>query len=161
MTVRFSPRRFGFDEFKIPLEIPDKSRFKAPDLIHSRRKKMKVLPRNLMIAIVLLAWAATPMRSQTNVLTWHNDNWRDGLNSSETVLTQSNVNATQFGKICSVAFDGQVFGQPLVVSNAGTNTVYMATMNDSVYAVNGANCSVINSVSLLQANEEAVQCVDV
>ena len=122
---------------------------------------MKVLPRDLTIVIVLLACATTPMRSQTNVLTWHNDNWRDGLNSSETVLTQSNVNATQFGKICSVAFDGQVFAQPLVVSNAGTNTVYMATTNDSVYAVNGTNCSVINSVSLLQANEEAVQCIDV
>ena len=37
----------------------------------------------------------------------------------------------------------------------------MVTQNDSVYSVNGTNCSQINSVSLLEANEEAVQCTDV
>jgi len=122
---------------------------------------MSSLKRPLIISIAFLACATTLMNSQTNVLTWHNDNWRDGLNSTETILTQSNVTASQFGKICSAIFDGQVYAQPLVVSAGGVNTVYVVTQNDTVYAVNGTNCSQINSVSLLEANEEAVQCADV
>jgi len=120
---------------------------------------MRAFERQLA-SIAFLA-CATLMSGQTNVVTWHNDNWRDGLNSTETVLSQANVNAAQFGKICSAVFDGQIFAQPLVVSSGGQNTVYVATQNDSVYSVNGANCSVIASVSLLEANEEAVQCTDV
>jgi hypothetical protein len=116
----------------------------------------------LVLACAAFAVVASALTSaQTNVLTWHNDNGRDGLNSSESILNQANVNPKQFGKLCSAVFDGQILGQPLVVSAGGTNTVYVATMNDSVYAVNGSNCSVINSVSLLQANEEATQCTDV
>jgi hypothetical protein len=122
---------------------------------------MKFLQRHRIASVAFVACAAITMSAQTNVLTWHNDNWRDGLNSTETVLTQANVNATQFGKVCSAVLDGQVFGQPLVVSSGGVNSVYVATENDTVYAVNGANCSVITSVSLLQTGEEAVQCGDV
>jgi hypothetical protein len=123
---------------------------------------MKFIQRlSLSFAYVLVACAATLLSGQTNVLTWHNDNWRDGLNSTETVLTQANVNATQFGRICSALLDGQVFAQPLVVSTGGKNIVYVATMNDSVYAVDGTTCSQINSVSLLQSSEIAVRCTDV
>jgi hypothetical protein len=74
-----------------------------------------------------------------------------------------------FGKVCSTAsgaIDGQVYAQPLVVTGAipGYNhVVYVATMNDAVYFIDGdsADCAVIKRISLLQANEEAVQCVDV
>ena len=97
------------------------------------------------------------MSSQTNVVTWHNNNLRNGL-SLETVLNQSNVNPTQFGRICSAEFDGQVFAQPLVVVTGGKNIVYVATMNDSVYSVDGTNCNQINHVSLLQSGEQAVPC---
>lgn len=122
---------------------------------------MKSFHRSLFVFVAFAACATTLSNSQTNVLTWHNDNWRDGLNSTETVLNQANVNPKQFGKICSAVFDGQIFGQPLVISAAGKNTVYVATMNDSVYSVDGANCSQIISVSLLQAGEEPAQCDDV
>ncbi len=101
------------------------------------------------------------LHGQTNVLTWHNNNWRDGLNASETILNQTNLNAAQFGKICSAVFDGQVFGQPLVVSGGGNHTIYVATMNDSVYSVDGTNCQIIKQVSLLEHKEEAAQCTDV
>jgi hypothetical protein len=118
--------------------------------------------RERVLALVAFASCVTTLLSgQTNVLTWHNDNSLDGLNSTETVLNQTNVTPKQFGKICSAIFDGQVFGQPLVVSSGGLNTVYMATMNDSVYAVNGANCQIIKQVSLLRSEEEAAQCTDV
>jgi hypothetical protein len=58
-------------------------------------------------------------------------------------------------------FDGQVYAQPLVVSSNGANIVYVATMNDSVYSVNGNSCKIINHASLLQHGEEAMQCTDV
>ncbi len=122
---------------------------------------MKFFERQMIVLVASVACGAMQMGAQVNVVTWHNDNWRDGLNSSETILNQSNVNAAQFGKVCSAVFDGQLFGQPLVVSSAGVNTVYVATQNDSVYSVNGANCSQIKTVSLLQAGEEAVRCKDV
>jgi hypothetical protein len=73
------------------------------------------------------------------VFTYHNDNARTGLNSGETKLTPAYVNEKQFGKIFSYALDGDVYAQPLYVSNLhfsdGThNVVYVATQHDSVYA---------------------------
>jgi hypothetical protein len=78
-----------------------------------------------------------------SVLTQHNDNTRAGLNNRETVLTTSNVNTAQFGKLFSLAVDDQVYAQPLVVGNlsiaSGThNIVFIATVNNTVYAYDGA-----------------------
>lgn len=50
------------------------------------------------------------------VQTWHNDNYRTGDNLNETTLTYDFINKDTFGQRCSVALDGQVFGQPLVVT---------------------------------------------
>jgi hypothetical protein len=73
------------------------------------------------------------------VLTYHNDNMRDGQNEQEIVLNPSNVNVAQFGKLFSYAVDGQVYAQPLYVPNqniGGTNhnVLIVATENDSIYA---------------------------
>ncbi len=121
---------------------------------------MNALQRHVIVSIAIFTCTAT-LSAQTNVLTWRNNIGRDGLNATEKVLNQTNVNSAQFGKICSAVFDGQIYAQPLVVSRGGQNTVYVATQNDSVYAVNATNCNVINSVSLLEPTEEAVQCADV
>ncbi len=77
--------------------------------------------------------------AQTNVLTQHNDNNRDGVNATETTLTPSNVNQSQFGMLFKVPVDDQVYAQPLYMSNVniagGThNVVFVATTNNSVYA---------------------------
>ncbi len=122
---------------------------------------MNRLLRHLPLVCGFFVYTAALMAGQTNVLTWHNNNWRDGLNSTETVLNQSNVNSGQFGKVCQAVVDGQIYAQPLVVSNGENNTVYVATMNDSVYEINGNNCTQIAQVSLLQANETAVGCAKV
>ena len=90
----------------------------------------------LILAAGLLAHAAFAQ----NVLTYHNDNARTGLNPVESVLTPANVASSNFGKLFTVAVDGYVYAQPLIVTNvaiAGQGThdvVYIATEHDSVYA---------------------------
>ena len=94
-----------------------------------------------------------------NVLTWHDDLARTGLNSNETVLTPANVAQATFGKLFSYPVDGQVYAEPLYVSNLaipgqGThNVVFVATEHDSVYAFDansnsGANGGLLWHVSL-------------
>jgi hypothetical protein len=73
------------------------------------------------------------------VLTYHNDDTRQGAFTEETTLNTSNVNSGQFGKLATYAVDGQVYAQPLYlpsVSIAGGthNVVYVVTQNNSVYA---------------------------
>jgi Big-like domain-containing protein len=95
---------------------------------------------------------------QTDVLTHHNDNSRTGLNAKEVLLTPSNVNANQFGKLFTQSVDGIIVGQPLVVRNVQLadgkhNVVYVATQHDTVYAFDadsnvGANATPLWSVSL-------------
>jgi len=75
----------------------------------------------------------------TGVLTYHNNNARDGQNMTETILTTSNVNSTQFGKVFAYSVDGMVYAQPLYVSHVSINgnvhnVVYVVTQHDSVMA---------------------------
>jgi hypothetical protein len=73
------------------------------------------------------------------VLTYHNDDTRQGAFTEETTLNTSNVNSGQFGKLATYAVDGQVYAQPLYLPSltiaGGThNAVYVVTQNNSVYA---------------------------
>jgi len=75
-----------------------------------------------------------------NILTHHNDNQRTGANLQETILNTSNVNMTQFGKLFEWPVDGDIYAQPLYVSNvtipgSGThNVVYVVTMHNTLFA---------------------------
>ncbi|MGC2421856.1 MAG: malectin domain-containing carbohydrate-binding protein, partial [Candidatus Acidiferrales bacterium] len=89
--------------------------------------------------LFLLCFIALPALAQVSVTTQHNDLNRSGDNLSETTLTHSNVNSTQFGKLFTLAVDNQVYSQPLVVAGVsiggGThNVVYVTTTANSVYA---------------------------
>jgi hypothetical protein len=81
----------------------------------------------------------------TDVLTYHNDDSRTGANLNETTLTPKNVNASSFGRLFRYTLDGQVYAQPLVVSNLRMghgkvrNVLFVATENDSVYALDANN----------------------
>jgi hypothetical protein len=74
-----------------------------------------------------------------SVLTYHNDDVRDGVNADETVLNLSNVNVQQFGKLAALPVDGQIYAQPLYLPELSIggiqhNVVFIATENDTVYA---------------------------
>ena len=98
--------------------------------------------------------------STTNIPTWHVNNSRTGLNSNETALTPSTVNASKFGKLWSYVVDGYVYGEPLVISNltingATHNVVFAATEADSVYAfdLDSSSQTPLWKTSLLQSGE--------
>jgi hypothetical protein len=79
-----------------------------------------------------------------SVTTQHNDNGRTGHNSNETVLNTTTVNATQFRKLFSLLVDDEVYAQPLVMGNfeisgAKHNVVFIATVNNTLYAFDGDN----------------------
>jgi hypothetical protein len=72
--------------------------------------------------------------------------YRTGQNLQESTVTFGNINKSTFGQYCYYdQLDGQVYGQPLVVTNvtmqADNQThnavVYVVTMNGSVYAFDG------------------------
>jgi hypothetical protein len=72
------------------------------------------------------------------VLTYHNNNNRDGSNTREFALTPANVTTSSFGKLFSCNADGAIYAQPLWVPKAsiggGThNIIVAATMRDSVF----------------------------
>ena len=113
----------------------------------------KQIYRKGLIGGVLAFGALSPvvLGAPANVLTWHNDNARSGVNPNETVLAPANVNQTDFGKLFDIPVDGQVFAQPLYVSGVaipgkGThNVVYIATEHDSVYACDADDGSVLGT----------------
>src|ERR1700728_2345285 len=78
--------------------------------------------------------------AQVNVYTRSYDNARTGANLQETDLTPANVNSTTFGKLFTFHTDGEIYAQPLYVSNlaiAGSthNVVFVASMLNTIYAL--------------------------
>jgi len=118
-------------------------------------------------------------------LTWQQDTtsevcsgcaYRTGENLSESTITPSSIQTDNFGQLCSYTVDGQVYAQPLVVTNVtilnphGTfDIAYVVTQNNTLYAFNAtpgttgsATCPLLmhKSISsyLPQGQQTAVSC---
>jgi hypothetical protein len=99
---------------------------------------------------------AKPNPQHASVLTQHNDNTRAGLNNKETALTTSNVNANQFGKLFNLTVDDDVYTEPLVYGNLNIgsgmhNVVFIATVNNTVYAYDADNGTLYWKANYTQA----------
>jgi hypothetical protein len=94
-----------------------------------------------------------------DVLTYHNDNARTGQELAETILTTSNVNSTQFGKLFQASVDGKVDAQPLyasavtIASQGVHNVLFVVTEHASLYAFDADTGTQLWKVSLLPAGE--------
>ncbi|HWB83951.1 MAG TPA: hypothetical protein VG675_07405 [Bryobacteraceae bacterium] len=94
----------------------------------------------LLLVLALNLAAECCLSAQVNVLMNRYDRFMTGANTHETALNASNVKAESFGKLYSYYIDGPAYAQPLYVSGVripkrGThNVLYVATMNDKVYA---------------------------
>jgi hypothetical protein len=141
--------------------------------MRNRRVVSRFSSRPILLVTLLLSSLvpqAMLAQSYSGMLTWHNDTARTGQNLQETILTPANINSTKFGKIFSYAVDGQIFGQPLYVSQVaiagkGTfNVVYVTTENDSVYAfdADGVNSGPLWQDSFINPNKgiTPIPCAD-
>ena len=112
------------------------------------------LSKGIALSVLISLHAA----AQVNVLTYHNDNSRDGANLNESTLTLANVNPTTFGKLFTYNVDGYVYAQPLYVSQLniagqGThNVIFVATEHNSVYAFDADSNAGANGGLLWQVN---------
>jgi hypothetical protein len=114
------------------------------------------LTQSASLALTVQAGVVTTIAP--DVTTYHDDIARDGLNAQETILTLSNVNSTQFGKIGFDTVDGLVDAEPLYLANVTAggklrNVLYVATEHDSVYAFDADSGAQIWKTSVLGSGE--------
>jgi hypothetical protein len=125
-----------------------------------------------MLSLVVIFVSCFGALAQVTVTTHRNDNSRTGQNLSETILNTTNVNSGSFGKLFTRTVDGQIYAQPLYVSNLRfgnkvRNVVYVATEGNNVYAFDADDGRA--SVPLWQVNlgtpvpdtDVASYCIDI
>ena len=102
-------------------------------------------PRSLLLAIFVALLLPGAALAQTSVVTQHNDAARTGANLTETILTTTNVNVSEFGKLFERTVDDEIYGQPLYVDGVNIpgvgvrNVVFVTTNSNGVYAFDADN----------------------
>ena len=119
-----------------------------------------------LVPIVFLAGLAS-LSAQTAVTTYHNNNYRTGWNSTETVLAPASVNSSHFGLLTTVDLDDEVDAQPLLVPNVNItagqhkglhNVVYIVTGSNTVYAIGADTGKVLLTQNLGTPVSEPLGC---
>ena len=105
---------------------------------------------SLATAIAIAVVASADTAAADGVTTYHNDNFRTGWNSAETILTPTSVQSSAFGLIAQTTLDEQVDAQPLVlpavqIAGAPHAVAYVATENNTVYAIDAVTGAVLLS----------------
>jgi hypothetical protein len=110
------------------------------------------------------SYGGTPI----DVTTYHYDLNRTGWNPTETDLTPATVASSQFGLLASLAVDGNVLAEPLLLSgfvmpNGSTHDILIVvTGHDSVYAFDAQTAAKLWQVSMGTPQTTAsVGCGDV
>jgi hypothetical protein len=129
----------------------------------------RVRRRDKLSSSIALVEGLEPRRLlSSNVLTYHQDPASDGQDLTETVLTTANVNSTDFGRIFDTTLDGQVYAQPLAVANVDItrgsslgihDIILVATMNDSLFAIDSTSGQILWQDSFLQISNPEVTTI--
>lgn len=130
------------------------------------QRTVGVLPifmRGSALFCVLMVLAQSSGKELLRITTSQYNNMREGADPYETVLTPKNVNARVFGKLFTLPVDGDVYAQPLYLSNVRVpgkgvhDLLFVATEHDSVYAFDASSkaASLIWRVSLLPPGASA------
>jgi hypothetical protein len=109
--------------------------------------------RYKLACILAIVYLAIPLAAsaQKDVLTQHNNLYRTGWYSQETILNTKNVKRGSFGRVFSRTVDDQIYSQPLVklgltLPTVGKkNVVFITTVNNSVYAFDADSANVATS----------------
>lgn len=121
-------------------------------------KSAKVTGLRLLLTAMFAVGSFASALAQ-DVLTYHNNNARSGLNTGETTLTLSNVNSATFGKLFTVSTDGLVDGEPLYLSTVPVrggsthNLLIVVTEHDSVYAFDADSGAQLWKITTLKPGE--------
>ena len=145
-------------------------------LIRTGRLHLAFLTSIVAVVFTISATqGANAASAQVNVLTYHNNVRRNGLNWKEAILTPSKVKAGIFGKLFSLPVDGYIYAQPLYVLGLNIpgkgihNVGFVATEYDSVYAFaagnpNGGNPlwrkTLIDPANITSVSSSALGCTD-
>lgn len=117
---------------------------------------MQFSPKHTLIFAIMILFAAAAYSQ--DVLTYHNNNNRTGLNNKETTLTLGNVNSSTFGKLFTVAADGLVDAEPLYISNltiggVSHNVLIVVSEHDTVYAYDADTGANLWQITTLKSGE--------
>lgn len=129
--------------------------FSQPEVATARSR---TLPLCFLCAIYCLFAIFCASAFSQDVLTYHNNNARTGLNNAETILTPTSVNMAHFGKLFTIPTDGLVDAQPLFLSNlsiAGVthNVLIVATEHGTIYAFDADTGAKLWHVTTLKSGE--------